>query len=195
MKMSIAPLSFIVSAAIALASCGNSDESSCSHAGHDHDGHDHDDHNHHHAEEGVSYYGEVFEAEADKYNTFNGNVDSELAHYFEGEIVESCQTMGCWMTVKNENGDTNMVKMLSHDFFVPKQGLGGLNCRVHGHILRDTVDVEQRKHYAFDAGKSQEEIDAITEPSFELSFVAYGVEIDGVVENENDEDAHTAPGE
>jgi hypothetical protein len=179
MKFSIAPLSFAVAAAISLASCGNCEESCCkktdkavcTHASN------------------VSFYGEEFDSKNHTFQAFNGEVDPELAHYFEGEIVESCQTMGCWMTVKNAIGDTNRVNMLDHDFFVPKQGLAGLHCRVHGHIERDTVSVEMRKHYALDAGKSQDEIDAINEPSFELSFVAYGVEIDG------DREAHTSEGE
>ena len=179
MKFPIAPLSFVIAAAISWASCGDSEESCCSKTDKAVRSHTGD----------VSFYGEEFESKNRTFQAFNGEVDPELAHYFEGEIVESCQTMGCWMTVKNAIGYTNMVKMLDHDFFVPKQGLAGLNCRVHGHIERDTVSVEMRKHYAFDAGKSQGEIDEINEPSFELSFVAYGVEIDGHRE------AHTAEGE
>ena len=41
----------------------------------------------------------------------------------------------------------------------------------------DTVEVDVLKHYAEDAGKSQDEIDAITEPEIKLAFEAVGVKI------------------
>ena len=39
----------------------------------------------------------------------------------------------------------------------------------------ETYDVDYLKHLAQDAGKSQEEIDAISEPETKLSYVATGV--------------------
>ena len=39
---------------------------------------------------------------------------------FDAEIVQSCMTMGCWMSVKGPQGDTVMVFMKDHAFFVPK---------------------------------------------------------------------------
>jgi hypothetical protein len=44
-----------------------------------------------------------------------------------------------------------------------------------GYATVDTVDVEMLRHFAEDAGKSQDEIDAITEPEYELTFEATGV--------------------
>jgi hypothetical protein len=40
-----------------------------------------------------------------------------------------------------------------------------------------TCDVEMLRHFAEDAGQTQEEIDAITEPEVEWSFEATGVYI------------------
>jgi hypothetical protein len=39
----------------------------------------------------------------------------------------------------------------------------------------DTIDVDFLKHLAEDAGQTQEEIDAITEPELALTFEATGV--------------------
>ncbi|MDG2425177.1 MAG: DUF4920 domain-containing protein [Flavobacteriales bacterium] len=166
----IAPISFAIIAAFGLTNCGNCDKSSCEKS----------KTTCKHASPSVSSYGEEFSAE--QYADFTAEVNLDDA-YFTGTIVQSCEAMGCWMTVEGPSGDTNMVYMLDHDFFVPKTGLGGLTCRIHGHAFYDTVSVEMRQHYAEDAGRTQEEIEAITEPSFELGFVAYGVEIDGVGED------------
>jgi hypothetical protein len=39
----------------------------------------------------------------------------------------------------------------------------------------DTISVADQKHYLEDANASKEEIDAITEPEINLSFLATGV--------------------
>ena len=50
---------------------------------------------------------------------------------------------------------------------------------VQGEAFYDTLTVPMLKHYAEDAGKSQAEIDAITEPELRLAFTATGVMIEG----------------
>ena len=42
----------------------------------------------------------------------------------------------------------------------------------------DTISVEMLRHYAEDAGDSEEEILKITEAEYELSFIADGVLIE-----------------
>ena len=44
-----------------------------------------------------------------------------------------------------------------------------------GDLFLDTVTVEMLKHFAEDAGKSEEEIAQITEPSYDMGFTADGV--------------------
>jgi hypothetical protein len=39
----------------------------------------------------------------------------------------------------------------------------------------DTISIEQRQHFAEDAGQSEEEIATITEPEYVLAFEAEGV--------------------
>ncbi|HAI79459.1 MAG TPA: DUF4920 domain-containing protein, partial [Chryseobacterium sp.] len=39
------------------------------------------------------------------------------------------------------------------------------------------ISVDEQKHYAEDAKKSQQEIDAITKPQEEIRFVANGIKV------------------
>ena len=46
---------------------------------------------------------------------------------------------------------------------------------MQGYAYRSVTPVDELKHLAQDAGKTQEEIEAITEPKEELKFLASGV--------------------
>jgi len=94
-----------------------------------------------------------------------------------GKIVDVCQEKGCWMTVDTGNGNEIRVTFKDYAFFVPKDA-SGKNTVIEGEAKMETVDVATLKHYAEDAGKSKEEIEAITEPETKLTFVATGVEIE-----------------
>ena len=93
-----------------------------------------------------------------------------------GEINEVCQMKGCWMTVDAGKDSEIRVTFKDYGFFVPKDA-SGKTVVFEGEAKYETVDVKTLKHFAEDAGKSQEEIDAITEPETKLTFVATGVEI------------------
>ena len=54
-------------------------------------------------------------------------------------------------------------------------GCGGRDVIMAGRAFYDTTTVDMLQHFAEDAGKPQEEIDAITEPELALSFEATGV--------------------
>ena len=60
-------------------------------------------------------------------------------------------------------------------FFVPTSGVDGKTAIVEGELFLDTISVEMLKHYAEDAGKSADEIALITEPSYDVNFIADGV--------------------
>ena len=96
---------------------------------------------------------------------------------FEGEITATCSKKGCWMDVASGE-DTVFVRFLDYGFFVPTEGAEGKRTVVQGEAFYDTLTVPMLKHYAEDAGKSQEEIDAITEPELRLAFTATGVMIE-----------------
>ena len=93
---------------------------------------------------------------------------------FEGELTEVCSKAGCWVNINKGNGETFMVRFKDH-FTIPTDTEIGTSAYLHGILYRDTVTVDLLKHFAEDAGKSQEEIDAITEPKFELGFEADGI--------------------
>lgn len=91
-----------------------------------------------------------------------------------GEIKEVCSMKGCWMTIDLPNGQTMRVTFKDYGFFVPKNS-HGYPVIIEGIASKKVTDVATLKHYAEDAGKSQEEIDAITEPKQEYAFEAVGV--------------------
>jgi hypothetical protein len=94
-----------------------------------------------------------------------------------GEISQVCQAEGCWMKMKNASGEDIFVKFKDHAFLIPKD-LAGHKAYVSGTAIRKTVSVDDQKHYAEDAGKSEEEIAKITEPKVELRVDATGVVIE-----------------
>ena len=102
---------------------------------------------------------------------------------FAAEIVQTCTKMGCWMNVKGPNKDTIMVYMKDHAFFVPLDGMQGKRALISGKAYFDTVSVELQKHLLEDAGAPQADIDAITEPKFEMAIEAAGVMIADVPED------------
>lgn len=91
-----------------------------------------------------------------------------------GTVKEVCQAKGCWMKVDLEDGNEVMVKFKDYGFFVPKN-IAGQEIVMNGKAFVSEVPVNELRHYAEDAGKSEEEIAAITEPKRTFSFEADGV--------------------
>ncbi len=90
--------------------------------------------------------------------------------------VESvCQKKGCWMDVAGDSSE-EVVKVTFYDygFFVPLD-FDGSKAVVEGVAYRQITSVDELRHMAEDANKTEEEIMAITEPQEELRFVATGV--------------------
>lgn len=101
----------------------------------------------------------------------NGKANVKL----EGEIIATCEKKGCWMTMKMEDGEEIRVTFKDYGFFVPTSGAEGKRAIIEGEAVKEITDVETLQHFALDAGKSEEEIAAITEPKEEYNFVATGV--------------------
>jgi hypothetical protein len=93
---------------------------------------------------------------------------------FEGTLTEVCSKAGCWVNIDKGDGETFMVRFKDH-FTIPTETEPGTEAFLHGELYRDTVTVDLLRHFAEDAGKSEEEINAITEPKFELGFEADGI--------------------
>ena len=78
------------------------------------------------------------------------------------------------MMVDLGDGQKMRVSFKDYAFFVPKNS-GGKTAVMEGVASWQETTVKELKHYAKDAGKSQEEIDAIKKPKKELVFEATGV--------------------
>ena len=127
-----------------------------------------------------TFYGSVIDTD----NGMNGTdiraalADSGRAQVkLEGTVTATCAKKGCWMDVASGE-DTIFVRFLDYGFFVPTEGAEGKRTVVEGEAFYDTLTVPMLKHYAEDAGRSQEEIDAITAPELRLAFTATGVMIE-----------------
>lgn len=92
----------------------------------------------------------------------------------KAEVLESCQAKGCWMDVKMANSSMK-VTFRNYGFFLPIENLQEREVIFTGTAKRELISVEDQRHYAKDAGKTDAEIAAITTPAEELRFVADGV--------------------
>lgn len=92
-------------------------------------------------------------------------------------IEESCQAKGCWMDVKLSGDDNMKVTFKDYGFFLPVEDLAGREVVFTGVAKKELISVEDQKHFAKDAGKSEAEIASITAPREELRFVADGVKL------------------
>ncbi|MDO5615202.1 MAG: DUF4920 domain-containing protein [Cruoricaptor ignavus] len=94
----------------------------------------------------------------------------------KGKVLEVCPKKGCWITVENNENEKFFVKMKDYAFFVPT-ALIGKTVVLNGNAEVKEISVEEAKHYAEDAKKSEAEIDAITAPQKEIRFLASGIEV------------------
>ena len=87
-----------------------------------------------------------------------------------------CQNAGCWVQVPRPDGKPLMVRFKNH-FTIPPATPLGTESYIHGVAYWDTVSVKMLRHYAEDAGKSQEEINKIIQPEFKLNFEGDGIKL------------------
>lgn len=104
--------------------------------------------------------------------------DEKLQGNFTGKVEEVCAKKGCWVQLILADGTPASVKMKDYDFFVPT-ALIGKEVIIHGEAELKTTSVAELQHLAEDAGKSQEEIDAITETEEVISIMADGIKVKG----------------
>lgn len=92
----------------------------------------------------------------------------------KAKIVEVCPKKGCWLKLELADGATAMVKMKDYGFFLPLSAKGK-TVVIDGEVTLKTTSVAELKHYAEDAKKTKEEIDAITQPEKEVKVLAKGI--------------------
>jgi len=125
--------------------------------------------------ESLNFYGKKISTDnVIDYDTFIENSKIVSKSKIEGTILSSCPKKGCWMQVKIDS-DTIQVTFKDYGFFVPKTGLENKKTILEGYPKQDTISIKMLKHFAEDAGKSQKEIDKITNPEYKISFIADGV--------------------
>ena len=93
---------------------------------------------------------------------------------FKSKINAVCQNKGCWMKVELADQKETFVKFKDYAFFMPKDSKDK-EVIINGKAFVSEESIEDQKHYAGDAGKSQAEIDKITTTKRTLSFTADGV--------------------
>jgi len=124
-------------------------------------------------------FGDKIEAEgaikavelAEKYKTMAEG--DTLVTKVTAKINEVCSTKGCWMRLDLENAEEVMVRFKDYGFFMPLNATGEVI--VNGKAFVTEISVDELKHYAEDAGKSEAEIAAITEAEKTFAFEADGV--------------------
>jgi len=92
----------------------------------------------------------------------------------QGTVVGVCEKKGCWMKLRQENGEGIMIRFKDYAFFMPKN-IVGKEVVLDGVAEKTTTSVEMLQHYAEDAGKSKEDIAKIKEPKTEVEFTAAAV--------------------
>ncbi len=93
-----------------------------------------------------------------------------------GKVTDVCPKKGCWLSLEMPGNTKVFVKMKDYGFFVPVE-LIGKTLVIEGQAKIITTSVAELKHYAEDAKKSKQEIDAITEPEQEIRLTANGIVI------------------
>jgi len=93
---------------------------------------------------------------------------------FTSKITGVCQKKGCWMSLDLPGDKESFVKFKDYAFFVPLNATDQ-DAIVSGKAFVSEVSVAQLKHYAKDAGESEEEIAKIIQPKVTYGFMADGV--------------------
>ena len=101
------------------------------------------------------------------------NVGDTLTTKVSAKINEVCQMKGCWMKLDLGNEEEVMVRFKDYGFFVPLNAEGDVI--VNGKAYISETSVDELRHYAEDAGKTADEVAAITQAERTYAFEADGV--------------------
>ena len=127
--------------------------------------------------DGWNHYGDEIEPNAGPV-AFGALEEGDYTTVEPGMITDVCPKKGCWMRVQNGTGEEMFVRFQDYSFFVPRNA-AGRRVVMNGTAVKQLMSVEELRHYAEDAGKSEAEIAAITEPQEQMMFFADSVYIEG----------------
>lgn len=108
----------------------------------------------------------------EKYQTLKAS--DTLQSKFMATVEEVCQSKGCWMKLKLENGQQTMIRFKDYGFFMPMD-IAGKEVIVNGLAFVEEMSMEDQRHFAKDAGKTADEIAKITGSKKTYAFEADGV--------------------
>tara|TARA_R110002051_G_scaffold56554_3_gene105250 strand:+ start:3170 stop:3667 length:498 start_codon:yes stop_codon:yes gene_type:complete len=127
-----------------------------------------------------TFYGEEFNVNTvvqeseiwEKYTTMA--IQDSVKMQFKTIVKEVCKVKGCWMVVELPQGEQAMVRFKDYAFFMPSD-IQEKEVVLNGLAFVEEMTVDDQRHYAKDANKSDEEITKITSPKRTFSFEASGV--------------------
>ncbi len=105
---------------------------------------------------------------------FSKSGSKRVTYTVTAGIEEVCAKAGCWINIKSATGAEMMVRFKDH-FTIPTDTKIGTQAYLHGDLYKDTVSVDMLRHFAEDAGKSEAEINKITDPKITMGFEADGI--------------------
>lgn len=117
---------------------------------------------------------DVLSSEEMKEHFASMKMGDTLETKFKASVNSVCKKKSCWMRLTLPNDEETLVRFKDYDFFMPKD-IEQKEVIVKGKAYLNELSVDDRQHYAKDAGKSEEEIAAITEPKRTMAFMADGV--------------------
>ncbi len=100
--------------------------------------------------------------------------ENPVAAKIKAKVLDVCPKKGCWLKLEVDDSTTAFVKMKDYAFFLPT-AVKGKTIVLDGEAILKTTSVEELRHYAEDAKKSKEEIEAITQPKEEIRLTANGI--------------------
>jgi hypothetical protein len=124
-------------------------------------------------------FGDIIEAEgaisaSEMIERFNAlTIGDTITAKVSAKINEVCQMKGCWMKLDLGSDQDVMVTFKDYGFFMPLNAEGEVI--INGKAFLKETSVDDLRHYAEDAGKTADEIAAITQPEKTFAFEADGV--------------------
>lgn len=110
-------------------------------------------------------------------NLHSGLTDgNKLEGEIQGKVIEVCSNKGCWLKLQLADKSIATVKMKDYSFFVPT-ALTGKTVAINGTIQKATTSVKELRHFAEDAKKTPEEIEAINTPKEEIKITANSIKV------------------
>jgi hypothetical protein len=110
---------------------------------------------------------------SEKYNALE--LGDTIKAKFKTTVNSVCKMKGCWMVLDLPDAvDNPTVRFKDYGFFVPKD-IEAKIVVVEGLAFMEEIGVEDQRHLAGDAGKTEDEINAIQEPRLSPGFLADGV--------------------